>query len=119
MMVLIVLAPSAAGDKDQIEKWTSNLHDLAALRVVKTNEEIKIELKKHLGLIETATQSTFDLSEFQKKNTSSPEQQIEAAKSKVVSQTPANVATSTPVTASEDIQLAEEDFMAELKDSLK
>jgi hypothetical protein len=43
--------PSPLGTPDEIEKWVDNLHDLQAIRVIKTEDELKHALKVHLGLI--------------------------------------------------------------------
>lgn len=60
------LEPSPLGDPDQVAKWIENLHDLEAIRMVKSVDELKIELKKHLGLIANETSSDgFDPSEFE------------------------------------------------------
>jgi hypothetical protein len=61
------LEQSPLGEKDQVEKWLDSLHDLSKLRIIKSTDEMKTELKKHLGLIQETVDTSFDPSEFQKK----------------------------------------------------
>jgi hypothetical protein len=42
---------SPAGSIDQLGKWVENLHDLHALRAIKTQDELRHALKVHLGVI--------------------------------------------------------------------
>lgn len=58
------LDPSPLGNPDEVEKWYVNLHDLVSLRTVKPLEELKHELKVHLGLVRD-TNSAFDPTEYQ------------------------------------------------------
>lgn len=59
--------PSPLGEPDQVKKWLENELDLVALRVVLDAEELKKQLKIHLGLIPDDTTSVnFDPTEFQK-----------------------------------------------------
>jgi hypothetical protein len=106
------LDPSPLGEKDQVEKWLDSLHDLSALRVLKTTEEMKIELKKHQ---DEATSS--DITEFQKNPEASLEDQVRHESQRQQS-TPAAAekpkpANNTPAPA--DAALAEADFLEELK----
>lgn len=55
---------SPLGNPEEIERWMNSLNDLVALRVVKTNEEMKHQLKIHLGLIVDNQSSTYDPSEY-------------------------------------------------------
>lgn len=111
------LEPSPLGEKDQVELWMGNLHELASLRVLKPTEEMKVELKKHLGLIQDEATS-FDLSEFQKPNTTaSLEDQVRSATSTAA---PSGVEPPKPAAKPEkpvpaDAVLAEADFLEELK----
>jgi hypothetical protein len=59
------LDPSPLGTPEQVKLWLPNVHDLVALRLMKDPEELKIELKKHLGLVPNDTDSGFDPTEFQ------------------------------------------------------
>ena len=60
------LDESPAGTPEEYEKWMNNLHDLVALRMVKSNEELKHELKVHLGLAtsDSSDDTTFSASEY-------------------------------------------------------
>jgi hypothetical protein len=104
------LDSSPLGDKDQVEKWLNNLHDLSSLRVLRPNDEMKVELKKHLGLIKDET-TDFDISEFQK-SSASLEEQVQAA----VKEEPKTKEKpkSNPNTVEDEV-LAEEDFLEELR----
>ena len=42
---------SVVGTADEFRQWMDNLHDLQALRVIKSNEELTTALKVHLGQI--------------------------------------------------------------------
>lgn len=59
------LNASPLGDPDQVSEWMQNLHDLQALRVIKSNEEMKRELQVHLGVVED-NGDDFDPTEFQR-----------------------------------------------------
>jgi hypothetical protein len=68
------LDSSPLGEPDEINTWLENLHDLQAIRVVKTEDELKHALKVHLGLIEdSGNDEGYDPSEFASK--SSPKTQ--------------------------------------------
>lgn len=103
------LEPSPLGEKDQVEAWMANLHELASLRVLKPVDEMKIELKKHLGLIEDEA-TGFDLSEFQKPEASIEDQVRQATEAPKPAAKPKD---DKPVPA--DAVLAEADFLEELK----
>lgn len=110
------LEPSPLGEKDQVETWMASLHDLASLRALKPVEEMKIELKKHLGIIQDEATS-FDLSEFQKPGAAaaSIEDQVrQATTSAPASDTP-KPAKKDDKPAPADAVLAESDFLEELK----
>jgi hypothetical protein len=55
---------SPAGNPDQIKKWMSELHDLAALRVVKTADEVERDLRIHLGQEKESRANTYDPSKL-------------------------------------------------------
>jgi hypothetical protein len=57
------LDPSAI-DVDQGKIWVANEHDLVALRHVMPEEDMKRELKIHLGVIPSAQNDGFDPSEY-------------------------------------------------------
>ena len=56
---------SVSGSEAEVKTWMESLHDLAALRIVKEPEELKVALKKHLGLIPDDANGGFDPTEFQ------------------------------------------------------
>ena len=56
---------SPLGTPDQVKLWLASVHDLKSHRILKPEEELKIELKKHLGLIKDEVGSGgFDPSEY-------------------------------------------------------
>lgn len=55
--------PSPLGEMDDMEQWISGLHDLSALRILKTEDELKHDLKVHLGLVKGVAVKD-DLAEF-------------------------------------------------------
>lgn len=58
--------PSPLGTPDQVATWLQAVHDLASLRTLKDMDELKLELKKHLGLAPVDdTGSGFDPREYQ------------------------------------------------------
>ena len=77
-------------DPDKARVWLETLHDLVALRTVREAEELKTELKKHLGLIPNENGgSDFDPTEFQVHSSNEApvvtmkEERVEAPKSEV------------------------------------
>jgi len=57
--------PSPLGTPEEVENWIENLHDLQAIRVIKSEEELKHALKVHLGLIsEDADDDNYNSEEF-------------------------------------------------------
>jgi hypothetical protein len=105
--------PSPLGSPDEVQKWMADLHDLASLRVIKSRDEMVMELKKHLGIVKDET-TGFDMSEFQKPAataTASVEEQIRAARPSVPVQTESAPKPQTQV-------LGDADFLNELQ-SLK
>ena len=55
---------SPAGTPEELKTWLENLHDLKALRVLKTSDELKQALKVHLGIVKGESEDTSDLDEF-------------------------------------------------------
>lgn len=109
------LDPTPLGEKDQVETWLDNMHDLSALRVLRSTEEMKTELKKHLGILPNDA-TGFDISEFQKKSETSLEDQVMAANRQVESATVASKpVVATAPAAETDTALAEDDFLDELR----
>jgi hypothetical protein len=99
------LDPSPLGDKEQVEKWIANLHELSSLRSLKSHDDIKLQLKKYLGLI-PQEDTNFDITEFQKPNL---EQKINVEIAKVES------AQESIVESSVDKSLVPDEFFDELK----
>lgn len=125
------LDPSPAGDKDQVAEWLANLNDLAALRVLKSTEEMDIALQKYTGAIPDDDESSFDMSKYRKKDEShapSLDEQVAAEKKAaaaaitakavktVVNAVKAPIPTVATVTGDE--VLAEGDFLAGLGSEL-
>lgn len=107
--------PSPLGEPDEVKKWLASLHDLTSLRTVLGPEELKKQLKIHLGLIPDDAQSAtnFDPTEFQKG--------AAVEESVVVVSEEVEVAPRLPVVAVEveggesTRSLAADDFLEELK----
>ena len=118
------------GEPEQAEEWLSNLHDLKALRVVKTSEELDHALKCHLGLREDV-QGDFDPSEYSAsvqshsaENTanvtvtetkSAPAEMVEEAAAPAAEETVAAETTATPDTEAASKPLADDDFVKQLQ----
>lgn len=101
--------PSPLGSPDEVNKWMAGLHDLASLRIVKPQEELKLELKKHLGLIPN-DDTKFDMSEYRTPlNEDDDVEVVETPKVKV--------ATKAPLTESKAV--VEDDFFAQLNNIIK
>jgi len=102
------LEPSALGTPEEVDGWIENLHDLQAIRVIRTEEELKHALKVHLGLIsENEDDGDYDAEEFSSKSSSKGESKkelIEEAKEKV------------SVSAEEEEIMADDDFLKEIDD---
>ena len=107
------------GTPDEVAKWLSNLHDLVALRIVKSNDELKHELKVHLGLTPAEVENGFDPTEFGGSN-AVPTVTVEAVK-KVEPKVEFTPQKSKPAeTASPELgnkPLLDDDFMNELRNT--
>jgi len=99
------LEQSPAGTPDEWASWTSNLHDLKSLRVLKTAEELENELQIHLGLKQESSGSGFDPSKFSKP--------VEAATAPVSAPAAARVESESG--SDDDDDIADKDFIEELK----
>ncbi|NDC38696.1 MAG: hypothetical protein EBZ48_11670 [Proteobacteria bacterium] len=99
------LDQSPAGDPDECKKWMDNLHDLKALRTLKTSEELEHELLVHLGLKQDA--GGFDPSKYASKPAA------EQASSKPVTAAAAVKVESNSDDSDED--MADKDFLEELR----
>lgn len=106
------LDPSPLGTPEQVESWMANLHDLASLRKLRPIEEIKVELKKHLGIISNEKETNFDITEFQKKSGVSLDEQIRDAQN---AQSPATVNAEVKVEGPDtSAHLGEDEFFSRL-----
>jgi len=100
------LEQSPAGDPDECKRWMENLHDLKALRILKSYEELEHELLVHLGLKQD-TAGGFDVSKY-----SAPS----AAAAPVAEKESAPVAVkAAAVTEDSNDSEADEDFLEELR----
>lgn len=96
------LEQSPAGDPDECKKWMENLHDLKALRILKTYEELEHELLVHLGLKQEAS-GGFDVSKYSKP--------AEVHEEKA----PVAVKVETEKASDDDEDMADQDFLEELR----
>ena len=106
---------SPAGSPDELSGWIETLHDLQALRALKTPDELKHALRVHLGMIKEGDSSDDDLEEFRNAgHTASAPSASRVSESirdeLAVSSTPA-----ASETKSGDEILADDDFMKELE----
>lgn len=97
------LEQSPAGDPDECKRWMENLHDLKALRILKTYEELEHELLVHLGLKQEVS-GGFDPTKYANRP----------------AEVKASVAVAAPVSAtaesdSSDESGADEEFLEELR----
>ena len=67
------LDQSPLGEPDEVNGWLDNLNDLQAIKIVKSEEELKHALKVHLGLIQDSSEDDdgYDPSEFSSSKSSS------------------------------------------------
>lgn len=100
------LEQSPAGDPDECKRWMENLHDLKALRILKTYEELEHELLVHLGLKQEVA-GGFDPSKY------GAAKAVEA-KAAPAPAPAAKVTVSATAEASDDGD-ADEDFLEELR----
>lgn len=100
------LEQSPSGDPDECKKWMEGVHDLNALRILKTYEELEHELLVHLGLKQEVA-GGFDVSKYAGKAQPSAE-----------TKTSAPVAAAVSVSSESndgDEAGADEDFLEELR----
>ena len=100
------LEESPAGDPDDCKRWMSSLHDLVALRVIKTYDELDHELQVHLGLKQESS-SGFDPAKYSSKPEARTEEKV-VAKAKVEVE-------SKESKDSDDEETADQDFLEELR----
>jgi hypothetical protein len=110
--------PSPAGSPDELERWIESQHDLRALRVIKTPDELKHALRVHLGMIRESDGGGDDeLAEFRNAGTPAPApaQASRPAVTQTVREELAKPAAPAKeeVSAADDI-MADDDFMKEL-----
>lgn len=104
------LEQSPAGDPDECKRWMDGLHDLKALRILKTYAELEHELLVHLGLKQDVS-GGFDINKFAEKT---KPQVFAEAKEPVAAAVAVAVAAQAESTDSEDAD-ADEDFLEELR----
>lgn len=56
--------PSPAGSPDELSTWLANLHDLQALKAIKTDEELRQALRVHLNKAKSVVEEDHSLDEF-------------------------------------------------------
>ena len=104
--------PSPAGNPEELSNWIDNLHDLQALRSVKSADDLKHALRIHLGMIKEEVSQDDDLNEFRSAgNSSSSSSSVQETVREDFS-----VTNSSEPKAAEEEVLADDDFMKELAD---
>lgn len=107
--------PSPLGDPDEVEKWIDSLHDLQAIRVIKTDDELKHALKVHLGLINEDGDSDYNSEEFsQKENTEQSSVAVKTEKPKAKKNVIEDVVEE--VSSEEEEIMADDEFLKEIDD---
>jgi hypothetical protein len=101
------LEQSTAGDPDECKRWMSNLHDLTALRVLKTYEELEHELQVHLGLKQESS-GGFDPSKFSTKPAVATVEEKAPPKASVKVEKESE-------SSGDDEEMADKDFLEELR----
>lgn len=103
-----------AGAPDDLNRWIENLNDLQALRIIKTEDELKHALKIHLGMIrEGGETQDSDLDEFRNAGSTTSSNTSSAASEPLREDLVASSVPSSEDKADEEI-LADEDFMKDL-----
>lgn len=106
---------SEAGTPEELERWLENLHDLQALRILKTDEELKHALRIHLGMVKDTSGDDDDLNEFRNAGkTPNISAASEPIREELVTRTP-EVREAKEEAKTEEI-MADSDFMQELND---
>jgi hypothetical protein len=101
---------SPAGSLDELKGWLDSLHDLQALRAIKSADELKHALKVHLGMVrESSNSNDSDLSEFRNTNPVKAKPAEAIREELVVSTTPVS-----KEETKENEDLADDDFLKEL-----
>ena len=109
------LDPEPVGEPTEVEGWLEELHDIASLRVLKETDDLKHDLKVHLGLEQDAATSDFDPTEFQAAGSTeeTPTVTDETDTSTAVTDEVANSAETSSKDAS--TPLADDEFMKDLR----
>ena len=100
---------SPAGSPDELSNWLENLNDLQALRVVKSEDELKHALRIHLGMIKEGESQDDDLDEFRNAGHTASSVSSEAIREELT------VSSSSETKEQEEEILADDDFMKELQ----
>jgi hypothetical protein len=108
-----VQASTPLGNPEEVATWLDNLHDLVALRVLKSYEEIDHELQLHLGVIVEDTK--FDYSRYQKKQDRVVVQKEAPSARPSVQNGPEDEEDEPDVSDEGTDVLADEEFLKELK----
>lgn len=104
------LDASPLGEPDEVSGWLDNLHDLQAIRVVKSDDELKHALKVHLGLIqEDQDDGNYDPSEFTQSVSSKKE-------TKAVEKVDLGLNTASVAVDEEEEVMADDEFLKEIDD---
>lgn len=109
------LDPTPLGNPDEVKEWLAQCYNLADLRIIKTADELKLELKRELGLVPNED-TGYDPKEFEPDYTAPVRQTVEASTrpAPAVSQPTATVAeVEEPPFDTEDL-MADTDFIDEL-----
>ena len=121
--------PSPAGTIEEIKRWAENLHDLSKLRSPRDSEYLEKELAIHRGLISDEDE-TFNTDSFDAKWTkktpnesepvSAPKPQskpvAESSYEEEVQQPVAKPAPKAKAKPSEDIAIADDEFLRQLQE---
>ena len=104
---------SPLGDPEEINGWLDNLNDLQAIRVVKSEEDLKHALKVHLGIIQEVNQDDdgYDSSEF-----SSPSKTTSKPAQKSAPKDLGLDSVSSSTVADEEEIMADDEFLKEIDD---
>lgn len=102
--------PSPLGDPDQVKEWLANCYNLAELRILKTVDEMKLELKKELGLVPNED-TGYDPREYEVPSASSRPVEVAAT---VVTPTVEDVPFD--LGNEEESSYADKDFLAEINE---
>lgn len=103
------LEQSPAGDPDECKRWMENVHDLKALRILKTYDELKHELLVHLGLKQDVADG-FDITKYSSK----PAAPV-ATETRSAAPAPAVAVSVASESNDSDDGDADEDFLEELR----